>query len=514
VDGACTLWCPAGQQVCGTRCATLASDPAHCGACGNACFSHQRCVDGACTSGGGCGTGFTLCGGSCLNVQTDRAHCGMCGNACPPAQVCQAGRCVLLCPMGFSPCGGRCVDLQTDRTNCGMCGTTCGDGQVCTRGVCAPTCPMGTVSCVDRCVDTTTDRTNCGACARACVGRETCTGGMCMLGCPTGYTNCGGTCVNLQVDAANCGACGVSCGTGYACGSGLCRPLAGADVPGCAAPSQLCGPICTDVRNDNVNCGMCGRACAGDRRCEGGTCVTPCAPGEDRCAGVCTNIRGDRNNCGSCGFVCPTGLTCSGGTCTTSIHNSMPFTATMAATGSCAYMGMGMIRWENLGSRTWRECIVEASRRGAMLGATQYTMPMGWYSHRRGTMAMTGVWSTYREQAITTPTNCIIARDPAATRNDAPLSNTTSYDGQTWHYQDYGMRYFDECQTLAGNAGAMVITPYTIGMTTGDDYWVNSVHACNTYEWITGGGTGYGNDNVGVGARSSMRNCMVGYVDN
>ena len=82
-----------------------------------------------------------------------------------------------------------------------------------------------------------------------------------------------------------------------------------------------------------------------------------------------------------------------------------------------------------------------------------------------------------------------------------------------WHYQDFGVKFYDECQSLATQYGSMIITPWTIGQNQ-DNYWVQSVHQCNTYEWITNNGSAFGNDNVGVNVRSSQRNCMVGYVDN
>jgi hypothetical protein len=105
------------------------------------------------------------------------------------------------------------------------------------------------------------------------------------------------------------------------------------------------------------------------------------------------------------------------------------------------------------------------------------------------------------------------ATDSRSNQNNAQLNSTVNYDGQRWRYQDYGERHFDECFLLAANAGANIITPYTLGQT-GDNYWLHSVHMCNTYEWITANGTGMGNDNVGAASRSSRRLCLVGYIDN
>jgi len=149
-----------------------------------------------------------------------------------------------------------------------------------------------------------------------------------------------------------------------------------------------------------------------------------------------------------------------------------------------------------------------------MVAPNAYTNPStGWYGHRNGSQAMTGVWMSYQAAPITSNQTCILGRDSRATRRDVNLNSSVTYDGQVWRYQDYGLLHFDECQLLAANAGASIITPYTIG-SSGADYWVHTVHQCNTYEWVTAGGTNLGYDNLGVAQRSSRRNCMVGYVDN
>src|SRR5690606_993165 len=42
--------CPGSQRLCGDECATLASDPAHCGSCDNACLAGQACAAGTCVA--------------------------------------------------------------------------------------------------------------------------------------------------------------------------------------------------------------------------------------------------------------------------------------------------------------------------------------------------------------------------------------------------------------------------------------------------------------------------------
>src|SRR5689334_19214311 len=63
-----------------------------------------------------------LCGGACLAVTSDPANCGACGNACPMGQPCQGGQCVARCSPGFIECNGGCVDPLRDPLHCGGCG--------------------------------------------------------------------------------------------------------------------------------------------------------------------------------------------------------------------------------------------------------------------------------------------------------------------------------------------------------------------------------------------------------
>ena len=120
-------------------------------------------------------------------------------------------------------------------------------------------------------------------------------------------------------------------------------------------------------------------------------------------------------------------------------------------------------------------------------------------------------WASYQQAGITTNRACVLSRDPRSSGITATLNSTQAYDGDTWVYQDYGSQYYDQCILLASNAGASIITPYTIGLS-GDNYWVPSVHTCNTYEWVTGGGTSYAYQSISGGQRSTTKSCMVGYI--
>jgi len=112
---ACTkeLRCSQGETACGGVCATLASDAAHCGSCGNACAPAAACLAGSCAT---CAADTTSCGDACAVLATDPDHCGGCDVACGPAQVCStlggATACKATCDAGLAPCGRACADLD------------------------------------------------------------------------------------------------------------------------------------------------------------------------------------------------------------------------------------------------------------------------------------------------------------------------------------------------------------------------------------------------------------------
>lgn len=169
------------------RVADLSSDPAHCGACGNACPPDASCVDGGCTCEPGrtrclvplpddAGTGDEPAGESpdpelepwfwndpatlgrfdrrCLDTATDPTHCGGCNRTCPAAAECVDGECRCgdgrtFCPRETAPwealdppgAAGVCLDLATSQAACGACGVPCGGNERCVDGRCAPCCP-------------------------------------------------------------------------------------------------------------------------------------------------------------------------------------------------------------------------------------------------------------------------------------------------------------------------------------------------------------------------------------
>lgn len=87
------LECSGGTERCGDVCVDKANDPAHCGACDNACPAGKVCSQGAC--GDMCGGGTLLCDGLCVDTASSLEHCGDCGNACDANEQCMGGSCRL-----------------------------------------------------------------------------------------------------------------------------------------------------------------------------------------------------------------------------------------------------------------------------------------------------------------------------------------------------------------------------------------------------------------------------------
>jgi stigma-specific protein Stig1 len=160
--------CAPGQVQCSGVCATLASDGANCGACGNACSA-----------------GYACCNGGCFAPASDPSNCGSCGYSCAShfanGAICAGGNCA--CPSGATRCGSgaaaTCASLLSDASNCGQCGHACPSGQVCGNGICT-TCPSGQTACAGTCIDTSSDDNNCGQCGHSCYSNQFCRTGRCI----------------------------------------------------------------------------------------------------------------------------------------------------------------------------------------------------------------------------------------------------------------------------------------------------------------------------------------------
>jgi hypothetical protein len=227
-NGACVSICDQGLTSCGDACVNLQDDPANCGACGTICHvAHAlaHCEGGTCQLDA-CDAGYASCDGQVstgceTNTQTDSAHCGACGAACASGQRCADGICVCdpaACrEVGGCRAGLGCqpTDFQSNPANCGTCGTVCRFAHAsarCESGTCVMgMCDTGWDDC-DGQMDTgcevniLTDNAHCGACGNACSGATpVCNGsGICACGdvCASG---CRFTSIQDAIDAANDG---------------------------------------------------------------------------------------------------------------------------------------------------------------------------------------------------------------------------------------------------------------------------------------------------------------------
>jgi hypothetical protein len=566
-----TWMCTPGARACDGLTRVNVCDPNGLTATPTACRAGESCRMGQCMTHA-CTPNASSCADTSNRRVCDADGLGSTLVPCLTGQRCDAGVCrTVVCTAGTT----RCLNPQTVES-CASDGLTatsapCPSGQSCTSGSCRPwDCMPGSASCASPNTRRVCNPDGFGTMDVACGSGEVCSFGTCRVQvctpnlarclspqtlercapdgfsaatttCPSSTSCAAGTCAPW-VCTPNAVSCASTVGVRLVCSSdGLSTTDAPCPVPSNASAATCaagaCGFVCAagfgdcdgsasngcevTVTNSPQHCGACGRPCAARANatasCANSACEYRCADGFADCDGNVSNgceanLANDRANCGACGMTCP--MVCRDRACVDTIHNSAPFTSTTLTGGGCSYADAHRYLYVNLGRLTFAACLTAASRVGGMLAPGQYTNPTtGWFGHRLGGVAMTGSWPTYQTAAVTSLQACVVGRDVRSTTRDAPLSQARTYEGQTWRYQDYGPRYYDECQLLASDAGASMITPYTIGLT-GADYWVQTVHSCNTYVWITEGGTGFAHNDVSRGVRSSLRNCMVGYVDN
>ncbi len=342
--GVCGITCSAGFGNCDGSAAngcevSLASTPAHCGACGAACSlanATPACAAGACTVGS-CNPGFGNCDGVAANgcetnTGSTPAHCGACGAACNSTNgtaTCAASACGITCNAGFGNCDGLVTNgcetsTSSTVTHCGACGRACSLANatpVCRAGGCAVgACNTNYGDCdgvaANGCeVNLRSASAHCGACGNACRVGYFCASGMCTLDCGT-LTNCSNSCVNLQTDPTNCGACGTTCtfaNATPACAAGACA------IGACNAGFGNCDGVAsngceTNTNTSVTNCGACGTTCAyanASATCTSGRCgLGVCTTGFGNCDGVIANgceanLATTVAHCGACGNACP-----------------------------------------------------------------------------------------------------------------------------------------------------------------------------------------------------------------
>ncbi|HKO50247.1 MAG TPA: Ig-like domain-containing protein, partial [Polyangiaceae bacterium] len=216
------------------------------------------------------------------------------------------------------------------------------------------------------------------------------------------------------------------------------------------------------------------------------------------------------------------GATVASGTLYVGRHNTVAWTGFATYASSCNMLGstgtaLGNFEWITIPNLNWKACMLEGSKRGAqVLSPASGPWPLpGWTASRAAVgnqvMVMANPWFTYASDVNTALRNCNLVRDrQSGATNNSPLASITTYDGDVWKYQDFGVMYIDQCEKLASAAGASIITPWTIGLPNGDNYWHGVLHVCSVYSWSASNGTGFGYDNTV--ARVSQKGCMLGYV--
>ena len=150
-------------------------------------------------------------------------------------------------------------------------------------------------------------------------------------------------------------------------------------------------------------------------------------------------------------------------------------------------MHIGLIfRWSDVGTMTWYQCMVMASKFGAMIFLPYSSNNPGWAGvHRVGGNAMKldgsgGIWYSLQMVPIDSAGyDCVLARDLSATTNNLRPLNTILYDSNYWSYQDFGAQYYDVCTNLASTHGASIVTPWSLGLSSSKSYWIASTLTCS-----------------------------------
>ena len=198
--GGCGLACPANAVCQQGQCYCAQGYTAS----GNQCVA----APAGTSAGNGCPAGMSPCpDGYCYELASDAAHCGACGNTCPSGMICTASTCTNV-PATTAITAAATTATATPTTGTSGPGTTL----VAPGGFQFACVAIGLTNCGGTCVNTSTDGSNCGSCGTKCTGP--------LMGC------CGGTCRSYATDTANCGSCGHKCGALSSCVAGSCQAKA------------------------------------------------------------------------------------------------------------------------------------------------------------------------------------------------------------------------------------------------------------------------------------------------
>ncbi|HET9956787.1 MAG TPA: hypothetical protein VFQ61_19965, partial [Polyangiaceae bacterium] len=298
--------CPAGFSCCNGACANPASDPSHCGRCGNVCGVAEDCINGACGTSGLCRSGRGDCDGradnGCETVLNDPvANCGDCNVTCAPPHAtaeCSTGTCrVASCDPGYADCDPQILGCETPlgtTENCAECGDSCkptnAESNACAEieggWTCRPRCIESFDDCDGKpsngCETDLRSPEHCGACNHRCslknTSTYTCEDGTCLVAsCSPGFDNCDDNSSNgcelpVRDDPMNCGKCKRQCsnvnGTG-SCVDGQCQIACKADFGDCNEDNA--DGCEQDLRSSTRYCGDCKNTCT-EPFCVNGVC--------------------------------------------------------------------------------------------------------------------------------------------------------------------------------------------------------------------------------------------------
>ncbi|HEY8429779.1 MAG TPA: DUF4215 domain-containing protein, partial [Sandaracinaceae bacterium] len=309
--------CSATQLCCPTSggCVEAGTDENNCGGCGARCASDEICSGGRCTchmTQGGMGAGEVCVGATptccpnvgCVNLATDPMHCGACGDPCATGERCAASTCGPICGNRIITMGEQCDDGNVAPGD--GCSASCQieTGWTCSSmpSVCMPRCGDGLIVGSEGCDDG--NEVNNDGCSASCQFEMgwTCTNRptmipatVCMPDCGDGRIVTGEQCDDAN--EMNGDGCSASCQVeaGWTCSTSppmptVCNPVCGdGRVVGAEmcddGNTQPCGTCSADCRTvqDGGDCPD-GTGCMRDDDCEDNDCrgSSPGSPGTCR----------------------------------------------------------------------------------------------------------------------------------------------------------------------------------------------------------------------------------------
>lgn len=325
-NGMLQFYCNYGYGNCVTSgaCDTVtATDPLHCGSCGNTCPSgvciNSTCIQtqgNACTSNNECASGFCTDGVCCSTACT-----GTCQSCNLPGLM---GTCSNF-PAGSDP-GNECAAQSV--SSCGTNGSCNGSGACAfyTAGTIAipGSCSAGTYTAPSTCSGSgsVVSGVNASCSPYVCFGGSTCkTSCNSTADCANGFYCSAGICFPTPLDGTACDD-GNSCTANDIYQSGICTGVVKNCDDGIACTSDACSPasgVCTHTPVD----ALCddGNVCNGSEVCDVATgCLagTPisCDDGNSCTSDACDPQNGCQFIIQADGMQCGASQTCQSGVCT------------------------------------------------------------------------------------------------------------------------------------------------------------------------------------------------------